>query len=687
MSISQRKSKTLVGSPVDTYLDKLTRRSVETRETIKNDGESTSTFTTSQLGKLFFDMTGQIEKIQIYTRNTSSSAQNIVLKFRAYIDGRDEYDVTLSVPANAQAGWYTYTVRKSWNFERLFIYASSIPSSTGIGYDQNGEPDTFTYDSTTEKWYAVDQRLFIRVILYGFVPILRVGGQLTIQDIERSGPNIVIADDDETTNTGTWISQNHKDAVGGKFIQSSTVNDSVEYTFRGTAVWLRYRTETTCTIDVYFDGTLILENLDISLSIATFTYVFLKKSTEGEHTIKIIVKSGTLSFDSFIYELRRGALQTWTMIEGVVPIHIVNPPLQVGSGGGIYYLYTYEAAPWAYWPGTGTKPSDRILSLLYGSENLLLKQKSGTGELQAEILGSEGLVVKQKATTGELQHDLVSWGGQSLSPKDITSDLSYIGGIRYRLYSSLSGWTSVPAGQTVTWFSVSGSGFLNGEYATKQADSNPLTNVKCRTYLDGTFYVIWPVVDAGEVNYYGFGTAGRYDIYACGQLNVRTWNASNNSYEIICQNISFLKNFRNIIEGKIVNSGSIASSAYHTSTYHLFTASKAVYVKMPAQAEIFNAKLLKQKLVKNGIKPSAIIVQKLGYYDDPDRTPSIMKEFPDDLPNAWDDESKTPDGKVVKSRRHDKAEQYAEIHVCEDVNTDNVIKVIKPVKFLKEEMF
>lgn len=46
--------------------------------------------------------------------------------------------------------------------------------------------------------------------------------------------------------------------------------------------------------------------------------------------------------------------------------------------------------------------SNKLISIIQGSESLGIKQKASTGELISVIQGSEGIDVKQKATTGEL---------------------------------------------------------------------------------------------------------------------------------------------------------------------------------------------------------------------------------------------------------------------------------------------
>jgi hypothetical protein len=376
------------GDLIDTYLDRISRRRVEMRLIMKNDGgESSPTdFTSSKEGKLFFGLTGFIESIDVYCKNTAGSAGNIMLGLTAYVGGALENDVTLTVPANTPEGWQNVKARLPWNFDRLFIYLKSVASGCSVGYDGEGEADSYGYDSATGKWYAETRRLYIRVNMTSLIPFQRIGGHVVVQDIERHGINVHIVDDADVTKSGTWTTVKHKEAVKGSFTQSATANDYVEITERMTAIWLRYRTETACTIDVVLDGVTEISDLDLSATVPYFDQIPIMRMTEGEHTVRIVLKSGTLSFDSFIYEIKAGQLQTWTMIESPVAVRLISPR----TGTSTDYFYTYEVAPWAYWTGSGAIPSDRLLALIYGDQNLRAKQRT-TGELLVQLnqAGSE----------------------------------------------------------------------------------------------------------------------------------------------------------------------------------------------------------------------------------------------------------------------------------------------------------
>jgi hypothetical protein len=165
--MSRSKAPGVSGDPVDTFLDRSTLQTrIEARRTLKNDGETTKSFTVDKKGKFFArGMVGQIETVQIYTQNPTNAARAIDIRFRAYHDRSDEFKHMCFVPAGTAPGWVGFNIRKSWNYDRLYVYAETIDAATGIGFDSQGVPDTWTWDAVNEQWYEETSRLFIRVVM------------------------------------------------------------------------------------------------------------------------------------------------------------------------------------------------------------------------------------------------------------------------------------------------------------------------------------------------------------------------------------------------------------------------------------------------------------------------------------------------------------------------------------------
>lgn len=157
----------VTGDPVDTYLDRTTLQTrIEARRVLRNDGNDTASFTTGKKGKFFSrGMVGQIETVQIYTQNPTGTPRLIDLRWRAYHDRADEFRHLCWVPAYTKIGWVVFEIRKSWNYDRMFVYAETIDSSTGIGFDTQGSSDTWAWDSDNEWWYEESTRFYIRVAM------------------------------------------------------------------------------------------------------------------------------------------------------------------------------------------------------------------------------------------------------------------------------------------------------------------------------------------------------------------------------------------------------------------------------------------------------------------------------------------------------------------------------------------
>jgi hypothetical protein len=182
--MSRAKGPGVSGDAVETYLDRITLQTrVEARRTIQNDGNQTPNFTTFVEGKFFArGMVGQIESINIYTQNPTAVPRLIDVRFRAYHDEDDDFRALCWVPPNTPTSWVTFIIRKSWNYDRMFVYAASIDSQTGIGYDTAGNPDSFGYDAVNDKWYEISARLFIQVTMSAQVPeAIPVGVQTPIK--------------------------------------------------------------------------------------------------------------------------------------------------------------------------------------------------------------------------------------------------------------------------------------------------------------------------------------------------------------------------------------------------------------------------------------------------------------------------------------------------------------------------
>lgn len=133
------------------------------------------------------------------------------------------------------------------------------------------------------------------------------------------------ADDARITKVGTWSSVEDATAAGLTYVQSKILNASIEFKFRGTALWLRFIAGTDkgrAAVSIDGGSEITLEMYD-EIHRPRMSWLAPNLTPNVEHKVKIRVKyekdgSSTdyyVSVDSFTVELAPGALQTWSMIE------------------------------------------------------------------------------------------------------------------------------------------------------------------------------------------------------------------------------------------------------------------------------------------------------------------------------------------------------------------------------------
>lgn len=138
--------------------------------------------------------------------------------------------------------------------------------------------------------------------------------------------NIVITDseDPDVKSKGTWTDVSDKSATDLTYIYSDVAGDYLEFTFRGTGLWIRlYLLADAGIASISVDGG-TPKTLDCYSSAARVHVAFIASNLSlGTHTVKIEV-SGTknvassgykIPIDAFLAEMSRGAMQIWAMIE------------------------------------------------------------------------------------------------------------------------------------------------------------------------------------------------------------------------------------------------------------------------------------------------------------------------------------------------------------------------------------
>jgi len=141
--------------------------------------------------------------------------------------------------------------------------------------------------------------------------------------------NVVVTDseDDAVERYGTWVSVWDKDATDLSYIYSESAGSYLEFSFRGTGLWIRFfglpdGGKANISID---NGE--AKELDTYLSSKRVQIAFVASNlTLANHKVKVEV-TGTknelsagykVAVDAFIVELSRGAMQIWAMVEAAL---------------------------------------------------------------------------------------------------------------------------------------------------------------------------------------------------------------------------------------------------------------------------------------------------------------------------------------------------------------------------------
>jgi len=150
-----------------------------------------------------------------------------------------------------------------------------------------------------------------------------------------SQPNIRMLDSEDSavTQVGTWASVEDAEAVGGSYLKSNTTNSYVQYSFKGSALWVRFKFGSDCgKASITIDGT-SYPTIDLYNSLDIFKYVNVAVGLDENtsHTVKIAV-AGTknasstdyyVNIDAFIYRTTEEALSLQS-IEYIDLINVIN---------------------------------------------------------------------------------------------------------------------------------------------------------------------------------------------------------------------------------------------------------------------------------------------------------------------------------------------------------------------------
>lgn len=173
-------------------IDKLTQGSyIERQSTISNNGD-TPTLNAAPTGDTrngkFFPRgcRGFIDTIDFYTKDLGTAGGTIYVYIAPYIGSGIVYSGTIAVPASQSEAWLSWTLRKMWKYDSLFIWFYTT-ADIARAYDTVINLDSYISVDAGVSWYFGTFRLWIRVIMEGqTVGDLPVSG--TVNNIQL--PNI-----------------------------------------------------------------------------------------------------------------------------------------------------------------------------------------------------------------------------------------------------------------------------------------------------------------------------------------------------------------------------------------------------------------------------------------------------------------------------------------------------------------
>jgi hypothetical protein len=150
-----------------------------------------------------------------------------------------------------------------------------------------------------------------------------------------NSPNVLILDSEDASVTrfGSWTSVEDAEAVGGSYLQSNMKDNYLQFSFKGSALWVRFKFDSNCgKASVTIDGT-AYPTIDLYSALPMFKYVNVAVGLDENvsHTAKIGVAgeknaSSTdyyVNVDVFIYRTTEEALSLQN-IEYIDLINVIN---------------------------------------------------------------------------------------------------------------------------------------------------------------------------------------------------------------------------------------------------------------------------------------------------------------------------------------------------------------------------
>jgi len=154
-------------------------------------------------------------------------------------------------------------------------------------------------------------------------------------------PNVLLLDSEDSAvaRVGEWRSVGDAEAVGGSYLESNVRDNYLQFSFKGSALWIRFKFASNCGKASIIIDDKVYPSVDLYSSLAVFRYVNVAVGLdETTHTVKVGVSGEKnadstdyyVKVDAFMYRTTEEALSLQS-IEYIDLINVINAIYRIGK--------------------------------------------------------------------------------------------------------------------------------------------------------------------------------------------------------------------------------------------------------------------------------------------------------------------------------------------------------------------
>ncbi len=304
---------------------------------------------------------------------------------------------------------------------------------TGSGFAGLSGAGAVTFGGTAAKSYTVNSDTKITA-----VSPARSAGPVRVQVVALGGTTLDTSADDymfvappatyqqsstSLVYSGTWSTFSTASASGGSYLRSSTAGAAVVIPFNGTRLdWIATRGTTMGKADIYLDGVLAVEALDLYRSSVSYQQKVWSSGPlpSGYHFVKIVrhKDSGVGKYINVDRVDVAGSLVASTRVEQTASTLIWDPSLSAWTLGSSSYLSggSYRSI---------NKTGSVTINFTGVSLSIIAKKAASYGNASVSIDGKPPAAVSLYRSTTAYKQSV--WSSGWLTPGDHTVTFSWTG--------------------------------------------------------------------------------------------------------------------------------------------------------------------------------------------------------------------------------------------------------------------